>query len=875
MKRKVLFPILALVLALGLALPMAGVVLAATGSVYSDSGTDVIEINNSPITPQAAVECWPHPSWWGGLDATPPGGWDLNAEWIWDTYESDDPSQTPIASITGRFVTFQKDFTISGTPTGGMLYIAVDNGYEVWLNATLVGHDNVWPLPDGITTPSPWRSGDLKQGNVDWTNWQHVSAIDVSALLVNGNNTLIIVAANEYMNPDDTQPSGTIWPRTDGPAQPVGNSSNNPGGVVFQLDYEYEEFVAEPSLTIDKEADVEEALEGDTITYTYLVENTGNVPLDNLDVTDSLVITVSPKETGGFNDGDTNTDDIFDPGEIWEFEAEYTVPWFTEGPVDNTGTANADYDSAPVGPVTDDESVDILHNPDIAVRKSGPRAAHEGDTIYYTIWLKNTGDCELSVHVGDRLLGIDDNITLAPDEVKTYDDIEYTIPKDESDDPLPESIKNMVTATGTDAADGTVTARATKTVRVLHPAIEVEKAGPEYDAYFNGSVVTYSYTVTNTGDCNLSDVSLVDDNATPGDTSDDVEIDLTADSLEPGASATGNAQFTLTCPEDNYTYTLRGNIATAEGTDALELTVSDCDCWTVIVFQWQPRTIGYWGNWENHYLPAEFQALFDELETNSPNLYAYFEEDYENVHDLLLGKPPKFKGKPVAKAEFLMEKQFLATWLNVKAYWEWIADDGDTGLLEFPGSADVGMDPEATVYLTEPEWDDAETLFGATPTVMHILTTIEGSKGGWEKDQLQTAQEVLDALNNAEDNNYMMFVHPDFDPEVCLLTGDWVISVNDGAFMHDMTITSQDVDGNLNGTGGYPAGGPYSITWALVSSSITDSSVTLTLDYDFSSYWATDTGTVSEDCNSIMDGTWSDSGGGSGTWTATRYLIEP
>ena len=99
------------------------------------------------------------------------------------------------------------------------------------------------------------------------------------------------------------------------------------------------------SLTITKDADVTEAYEGDTITYTYEVENVGDVDLSAPTVTDSLGITVSAVLNGNtYNIGDTGDDNVFGVSEIWEFTAEYIVPWFTAGPVLNTGNATALYD---------------------------------------------------------------------------------------------------------------------------------------------------------------------------------------------------------------------------------------------------------------------------------------------------------------------------------------------------------------------------------------------------------------------------------------------------------------------------------------------------------------------------------------------------
>jgi hypothetical protein len=43
------------------------------------------------------------------------------------------------------------------------------------------------------------------------------------------------------------------------------------------------------------------------------------------------------------------------------------------------------------------------------------------------------------------------------------------------------------------------------------------------------------------------------------------------------------------------------------------------------------------------------------------------------------------------------------------------------------------------------------------------------------------------------------------------LIGDWILRfVYEGNWDHDMTIITQDKDGNFAGEGGYPSGGPYS-----------------------------------------------------------------
>jgi len=379
------------------------------------------------------------------------------------------------------------------------------------------------------------------------------------------------------------------------------------------------------------------AHEGEIITYTYEVHNTGDVPLTAPIVTDSLGIAVTGVDVSpadGYNDGDANTDDWFDPCETWLFTADYEVPTPQIPDVENEAEAIAAYD--------------------------------------------------------------------------------------------------LIEVSDTD----------THVVDIFHPELSVDKWTSE-EAYYNGTVVGYNYKVTNTGDCNLSNVSLMDDNGTP-DPGDDVTITLNTDFLEPTDFATGSASFELTCPADNYTFSVRINIATAEGTDIQGMTVTAVDAWKVIIFQWQPRTIGYWGNWDNHWSTAEMSALVRWVNVQSD----YFGDgDHPtltvgNVSDLLLASTKKGK-MDADKAESLLVKQLLAAWLSVKSYEGWTDTNPAT-----PSSPDAAMNPNAMVYLN-----------GTAISVIDLLHRIESGviPGGNVGDMLY-AKDILEDLNSAESNSYEMFI---------------------------------------------------------------------------------------------------------------------
>jgi uncharacterized repeat protein (TIGR01451 family) len=98
------------------------------------------------------------------------------------------------------------------------------------------------------------------------------------------------------------------------------------------------------------------------------------------------------------------------------------------------------------------------------------------------------------------------------------------------------------------------------------PGIDVVKECPPEFAYV-GDTLTYNYTVNNTGDGALLDVTLVDDPLGPITLSGltDEDDDTFLDDLAEGASATGSADYTVLEGD-----TLVENTATASSTSELD-----------------------------------------------------------------------------------------------------------------------------------------------------------------------------------------------------------------------------------------------------------------------------------------------------------------
>ncbi|MCW3985520.1 MAG: PKD domain-containing protein [Candidatus Bathyarchaeota archaeon] len=248
--------------------------------------------------------------------------------------------------------------------------------------------------------------------------------------------------------------------------------------------YDFGNYLLEPAIDVEKSGPGL-AHEGDTIKYTITVSNTGNGPLSDVTLTDTVL---------GIIDGTFS----LAVGETKAFYVDYIVPAGVEW-VNNTVTAEGYDELGRQVTDTDDWSVRIIH-PQIDVQKSGVDLAHEGDTITYTITVRNTGDCPLyGVTVIDTLLGDltsylpDDTLDLG--EVNTFD-VDYTVPVCEG---TPAKIDNTVTASGTDKLGLTVSDVASWSVDVILPYPPVAKFTEDPVEPLVGQTVTFNASISQPG----------------------------------------------------------------------------------------------------------------------------------------------------------------------------------------------------------------------------------------------------------------------------------------------------------------------------------------------------------------------------------------
>ncbi len=337
-----------------------------------------------------------------------------------------------------------------------------------------------------------------------------------------------------------------------------------------------------PELTVVKTGSLDDdAVEGDTVTYSFTVTNTGNVTLTGVGLNDPLLggaVTLT---------GWTGAEGVLAPGASVTATRSYTLTQANVdlGRVDNTATATGNPPTG--GPVTgaDTVSTPLAPTPSIEVVKTGSLDddAVEGDTVTYSFTVTNTGNVTLTgVGLSDPLLGGNVALTgwtgavgtLAPGASVTATR-SYTLTQANVD---AGSVVNTATATGNPPTGGPVTGADTvSTPLASAPSIEVVKTGALADDAVAGDAVTYSFTVTNTGNVTLTGVGLSDpllggNVALTGWTG-------AVGTLAPGASVTATRSYTLT--QANVDAGSIANTATATGTPPTGAAVTGADTVTV------------------------------------------------------------------------------------------------------------------------------------------------------------------------------------------------------------------------------------------------------------------------------------------------------
>ncbi|TXD71200.1 DUF7507 domain-containing protein, partial [Aequorivita antarctica] len=275
---------------------------------------------------------------------------------------------------------------------------------------------------------------------------------------------------------------------------------------------------------------------GESITYTFNVSNPlGNAPVSNIELRDILIDPTNNPLPGPIS-GDTSNPGVLDAGETWVFTASYTVtqPDITNGQVQNTATVNGLVQTSgnpyPVS-TSDTVTVSLCQNAEMSIVKSSTSATGDcisfevDDTIDYKFVVTNDGDVDITnVVVNDTKLGgviagpsigdINNDNILNVGEVWTYN-ATYAVTQLDIDFG---SVVNTATVSGNTALGTRNATSNTVTVMICgNPSIALIKVGSYDGTDQNGKcisapddVITYTFSVKNTGNVTLTNVIVTD-----------------------------------------------------------------------------------------------------------------------------------------------------------------------------------------------------------------------------------------------------------------------------------------------------------------------------------------------------------------------------
>ncbi|UWQ93699.1 hypothetical protein K3727_21740 (plasmid) [Rhodobacteraceae bacterium M382] len=359
---------------------------------------------------------------------------------------------------------------------------------------------------------------------------------------------------------------------------------------------------------------------GDTVTWTYLVENTGTTALTNVVLTDDAGTPTDPSDDFDpvFVSGDANNDGVLDTNETWLFSASENailggyVNVATVTAFDPVGTAVNDTDLAHYTGIAEPEvpvvtlvkainAADPLNPTEAEDANILPVDVTVGAPVTWTYLVSNAHDIPVTINSltddagtpgdtsddfdpvyvsgddGDGILGVGETWLFSAAGVATMGDYVNTAVVSASD-----STGYQVTANDLARYHGTpsediISVTLEKAVNAIDPfnPSEAEDADVVPVAVSAGSTVTWTYLVSNTGEVSVTVGMLADDAGTPDDTSDDfTPVFVSGDDgnglLDPGETWLYAAIGTAV--EGDYE-----NIATVVATDNLGRQAMDTD----------------------------------------------------------------------------------------------------------------------------------------------------------------------------------------------------------------------------------------------------------------------------------------------------------
>jgi len=338
-----------------------------------------------------------------------------------------------------------------------------------------------------------------------------------------------------------------------------------------------------PALTVVKSASPSAAASytaGQVITYSFVVTNSGNVPMNNVTLNEGAF-----SGTGAMSAPSCPVT-FLAVGDQEVCAATYTLtqPDVDAGSITNSATATG----TPTGsttPVTSPPSsvtVPTPPQPAIALVKSATPSAPTvaGQTIAYSFLVTNTGNVDLTgITVNEGAFSGSGTLsavscprsTLVPGQAETCA-ASYTLTQADVD---AGTVSNTATVTGTAPDNTPITSAVSDADLTIDPSAELTlvKTADRTNLTGAGQVIHYSFSVTNTGNVTISTVSVTEGSFNGHGTMSPVTCPGASASLAPGDSVECTADYTVVAADLANGQLV--NTATASGTVGGVAVVSD------------------------------------------------------------------------------------------------------------------------------------------------------------------------------------------------------------------------------------------------------------------------------------------------------------
>ena len=282
---------------------------------------------------------------------------------------------------------------------------------------------------------------------------------------------------------------------------------------------------------------------GDTVTYTFTIENTGNIPYNTVSLIDP-VITDAPNNgtfvcilDDGLSTSFTLDSSVLNAGERIICNADYTLTQadVDNGLVTNTATARGNPPGAvpPPSEAISGSVAPVMPAPSLTIDKSAssiPVGVRAGADITYTYFIENTGNITISnvapIDLGPTFNGVAGTnalsaytpvtATLAPGENETFT-ATYTLSQPDLDNmaaaPDPETAIDNTASVEGEPANGMLAPVVPDTVEtgvLPSPSLNLIKGSSIAAPVAAGSIIEYQFSLTNTGNVTISN-PLVND----------------------------------------------------------------------------------------------------------------------------------------------------------------------------------------------------------------------------------------------------------------------------------------------------------------------------------------------------------------------------